>query len=76
MWLLSRHFDLKTTYSEPAEELTDAASALLARELRTEGSVRKGEFLKIDRKLRGVLPDVDSFWFAWRRFGERRGWLK
>lgn len=76
MWLLSRHFDLKSSYSEPAEKATASASALIEKELRTPGSVKKAEFLKIDKQLRDILPDIDTFWFAWRRIGEKKGWLK
>lgn len=75
-WLLSRHFDLKSSYSEAAEKATSTGSALIAAELRTPGTLKKAEFMKHDAELRAILPDIDSFWFSWRRIGERKGWLK
>ena len=74
-WLLSRHFDLKSTYSEPAEKAL-AAAALVEREIRDPGSVHQDEFLKQDQELRNTLSDIDSYWVTWRRIGERRGWLQ
>ena len=74
-WLLSRHFDLKSTYSEPAEKALAAAAALVGREITEPGSVNKDEFLKQDRELRNTLSDIDSYWVTWPRIGERRGWL-
>jgi hypothetical protein len=74
-WLLSRNFDLKTSYSEPAEKSLAAASALVAQELAQPGSVTAAEFKKHDLALRKTLPDIDPYWVTWRRIAEKRGWL-
>lgn len=75
-WLVSRHFDLKTEYSEKAENALDSAGELVRKEMAKPGSVKKADFLKEDKKLRSLLGDLDPFWVYWRRVGERKGWLK
>ena len=75
-WLVSRHFDLKTDYSEEAEKAIDGAAGLIEREMQKSGSIKKPEFQKHDHELRRLLPDIDPFWVLWRRIGEKRGWLK
>lgn len=74
-WLLSRNFDLKTSYSEPAEKTLAAASALVARELAQPGSVTPAQFHAHDEALRNTIPDIDPYWVTWRRIAEKRGWL-
>ena len=75
-WLLSRNFDLKTTYSEGAERELEAAAKLVQRDLQSPGSVKKAEFVAQDSKLREHLTEIDPFWVRWRRVGEKKGWLK
>lgn len=75
-WLLSRHFDLKTSYSEEAEIALAEAGKLIEREQYSNGKVKKAEFLKLDGRLRKVLSDVDPYWVIWRRIGEAKRWLK
>ena len=74
-WLLSRSFDLKSSYSEDAEAAIDAAGKLVQTEIERPGSVKKPEFLEHDEKLRALLTDIDPFWVRWRRIGEKKGWL-
>lgn len=73
-WLVSRHFDLKTTYSAKAEEAIREAERLVEEDSQSPGSIQKRDFLKVDGQLRESLPDMDSFWVVWRRIGDRRGW--
>ncbi len=75
-WLVSRHFDLKSGYSEEAEGALAAAAALIEREVEKPGGVKKAEFIKLDERLRTLLSDTDSSWVRWRSIGEKRGWLK
>lgn len=75
-WLVSRHFDLKTGYSEQAEAAMDLAAKLIERELERPTAVKKLEYLQHDKRLREHLPDIDPFWVRWRRIGEKKGWLK
>ncbi|MFN7937825.1 MAG: AAA family ATPase [Bryobacteraceae bacterium] len=75
-WLVSRHFDLNTEYSERAEQALESAGELVRKEMAKPGSVKKTEFLREDRMLRSILGDLDPFWVRWRRVGEKYGWLK
>jgi 5-methylcytosine-specific restriction endonuclease McrA len=61
-WLLSRNFDLSSTYSEPAEKAIGEAGALIREDLKSPGAATQAAYLKLDRRLRDELPDDDSFW--------------
>lgn len=74
-WLVSRHFGLKTGYSEEAEAALRSASELVQKEMAKPGSVKKAQFRKEDGRLREVLGDLDPFWVRWRSIGEQKGWL-
>jgi hypothetical protein len=60
-WLTSEAFDLKESRSIEAEELLGEALGLLRKTPRPPLE----EFEGIDRRLRGVLGDIDPFWIRW-----------
>lgn len=65
-WLTSEAFDLKSARSMEAEQATEKALALLARNKKPSAK----EVLEVDRSLRVVLPDIDRFWVRWSAFAE------
>jgi hypothetical protein len=60
-WLTSEAFDLKEPRSLQAEVAVGEALGLLRKTPRPP----LGEFEKVDKKLRGVLGDIDPFWIRW-----------
>ncbi len=74
-WLLSRHFDLKTSYSVEAEKVLATAAKLVEEGTKNPASIKKAEFLRVDKELRTVLTELDPSWVRWRTIGEKRGWL-
>lgn len=68
-WLTSDAFDMKSGYSLEAEKALEEAGAALSSE-----SVSKDEFLKIEKRLREVLSDIDPFWIRWAFVAEKKGW--
>ncbi len=60
-WLTSEAFDLKEPRSLEAEEALVEALGLL----RTTPKPPIEEFEKVDKRLRGVLGDIDGFWVRW-----------
>lgn len=70
-WLKSEAFDLPETRSVEAEDVLAEASHALA-----DPSFDQQRASELDRRLREVLGDTDSFWTRWRFVGEKQGWLK
>ncbi|MCC6160459.1 MAG: AAA family ATPase [Deltaproteobacteria bacterium] len=70
-WLTSEIFELRQARSREAEEAIEQASKLLS------ASPPDSKALKeLDRRLRKLLGELDSFWIGWRYAGEKGGWLK
>lgn len=69
-WLTSEAFDLKSGYSIEAEKVLEEAAQALSDE-----AFSKDNAFELDRRLRAVLSDTDSFWMRWRFVAEKRGWL-
>jgi hypothetical protein len=66
-WLTSSVFDLPEPRALEAEEALGEALGLLRRSPRPP----REEFEKVDRKLRGLLGDIDPFWIRWSRHMEQ-----
>jgi hypothetical protein len=60
-WLTSEAFDLKEPRSLEAEQALGEALELL----RKTKKPPLEDFEKVDKKLRGVLGDIDPFWIRW-----------
>lgn len=75
-WLHSEQMGGVSERSEESEAAIKAAGELSGRDMRQPGSVKPEEFRKVDKALRGLLPDIDPFWVVWRRVAERRGWTQ
>lgn len=75
-WLYSPLFDMKSTFSETGEDLHDRAAALIEREMQRPQSLKKADYLALHKEMLESFADDDPDWIVWRRFGEKKGWLR
>ena len=69
-WLTSQAFDLASARSLEAEQVLEQAARVLSEEV-IDAELAQS----LDKKLRNLLGDTDSFWIRWRYVGEKQGWL-
>lgn len=69
-WLTSQAFDLTSARSLEAEQVLEQAARVLSEEV-IDAELAQS----LDKKLRNLLGDTDSFWIRWRYVGEKQGWL-
>ena len=69
-WLTSQAFDLTSARSLEAEQVLEQAARVLSEEV-IDAELAQS----LDKKLRNLLGDTDSFWIRWRYVSEKQGWL-
>jgi hypothetical protein len=70
-WLVSEAFDLPSARSLEAEKILQEAAGVMSSESFDAGAARE-----LEKKLRTVLGDTDSFWMRWRFVAETKGWFR